>query len=308
MRRLHQDELEVSDDLVRDLVARQLPGLAGRRLTRLPAAGSSNVLYRLGADLLVRFPRQPGGSDTIDKEAGYLPLLAPALPVALPRIVAVGEPGLGYPERWSVFRWIAGQRPAVPVSGPAADRLARDLAGTLSALHELPVPPAARLDPALNWYRAGPLRAIDADIRRYLADCRSIPDLPLDLAAGVRFWDAAMTLPDPSGRPRWIHTDLVAENLLLADGRLAAVLDFGGLALGHPSVDLIAGWELFGAADREVFRSAMAVDALDWARGRAWAFAIAVMTFPYYWHTMPTRCAHRLVMATAVLDDYAGNP
>src|SRR6185437_11262101 len=137
----------------------------------------------------------------------------------------------------------------------------------------------------------------------------TIPDLPLDLAAGERFWDAAMALPDPPGgsRPCWIHTDLVAENILLSDDRLAAVLDFGALALGHPSVDLIAAWELFDADNREVFRSALGVDAVDWARGRAWAFAIAVMTFPYYWQTMPTRCAHRLVMATAVLDDYASN-
>ena len=119
-----------------------------------------------------------------------------------------------------------------------------------------------------------------------------------------------MTLPDPpiGSEPRWIHTDLVAENLLLADGRLAAVLDFGALALGHPSVDLIAAWELFDTGDRAIFRSALGVEAIDWARGRAWAFAIAVSTFSYYWHTMPARCAHRLVMAAAVLDDYARNP
>jgi aminoglycoside phosphotransferase (APT) family kinase protein len=230
------------------------------------------------------------------------------LPVPLPNIVAVGEPELGYPECWSVVRWISGRHPAVPVQ--PGSRLAAELTETLTALHGLPVSSQARADPALSWYRGGPLRAIDADIRRCLADCRSIPGLPFDLATADRFWDAAMTLPDPpSGSPpRWLHADLLAENLLVRDGRLAAVLDFGALTLGHPSVDLIAGWELFGNDDRAVFRSALDVDAVDWARGRAWAFAIAVMTFPYYWHTMPGRCAHRLVMATAVLDDYARNP
>src|SRR6185503_9694593 len=190
------------------------------------------------------------------KEAKYLGLLAPALPVSLPMIVAVGEPDLGYPERWSVVRWIEGRPPTVPVQpGPAATRLAHDLGRTLAALHSFPVPPAVADDPALSWYRAGPLDAIDADIRQCLTDCRTIPDLPLDLAAGERFWDAAMALPDPPGgsRPCWIHTDLVAENILLSDDRLAAVLDFGALALGHPSVDLIAAWELFDAGTREVF-------------------------------------------------------
>lgn len=104
---------------------------------------------------------------------------------------------------------------------------------------------------------------------------------------------SAFLLPDPptNTRPRWIHTDLLAENNLIRHGRLAAVLDFGALAIGHPSVDQIGAWELLGARDRDVFRSTLNVDGGDWVWGRAWAFAIAVMTFPYYWHTMPTRCA-----------------
>ncbi len=83
---------------------------------------------------------------------------------------------------------------------------------------------------------------------------------------------------------------------------------FGGLALGDPSVDQIAAWEMLSVDDRAVFRSRLDIDDAEWARGRAWAFAIAVMTFPYYWHTLPQRCAHRLGMVRAVLDDHAANP
>ncbi len=298
----------MTNDLVRALVDRQLPQWATRTIRRLPTSGSSNVLFRLGDDLLVRLPRQPGGSITIDKETQYLPLIASSVSVPLPTVIAVGEPDLGYSERWSVVRWIDGRQPAVPVpAGPDGARLAEDLARVVAELHAVPVPQAARVDPALTWYRAGPVRAIDADIRQDLVACRAIPGLGLDLDACDRYWDTAINLPDPpaDAPPQWIHTDLVAENLLVRDGRLAAVLDFGALAVGHPSVDLIAAWELLGGRDRDVFRSTLDVDDVDWARGRAWAFAIAVMTFPYYWHTMPTRCAHRLVMATSVLDDFA---
>jgi aminoglycoside phosphotransferase (APT) family kinase protein len=105
---LHGDEIEIDLPLVRALVDRALPDLAGHPLRRLETSGSSNVLYRLGDDLLVRLPRQPGGSETITKEARWLPYVAPALPVAVPTIVAVGEPDLGYPERWSVVRWLDG--------------------------------------------------------------------------------------------------------------------------------------------------------------------------------------------------------
>jgi aminoglycoside phosphotransferase (APT) family kinase protein len=75
--------------------------------------GSSNALFRLGDELLVRLPRPPGGSATIEKDARWLPQLRPLLPVSAPEIVAVGEPDLGCPERWSIVRWITSQVPPV---------------------------------------------------------------------------------------------------------------------------------------------------------------------------------------------------
>jgi aminoglycoside phosphotransferase (APT) family kinase protein len=131
--------------------------------------------------------------------------------------------------------------------------------------------------------------------------------LGLDLDACAALWTEAMALPsaDDSAPPRWHHGDLVAENLLVRDGRLAAVLDFGGLSLGDPTVDLVVAWEVLDPEARGTFREEVGVDDGDWLRGRAWALAIAVMTFPYYWATMPGRCADRLALARAVLADHA---
>ncbi len=103
--------------------------------------------------------------------------------------------------------------------------------------------------------------------------------------------------------PRWYHGDLLAENLLVRDGRLAALLDFGGLSVGDPTIDLVVAWELLDTSSRDVFRQAVGVDDDTWQRGRAWALALALMTFPYYWRTMPDRCASRLAMARSVLAD-----
>lgn len=116
-----------------------------------------------------------------------------------------------------------------------------------------------------------------------------------------------MTLrgPDDGVALRWVHGDLLAENLLLSESRLTAVLDFGGLCVGDPTVDLVVGWEVLDPSGRELFRSTLDVDEVTWLRGRAWALAIAVVTFPYYWHTMPKRRAARLAMAHAVVDDAA---
>ncbi len=305
---LHEDEIEIDLPLVRGLVDRALPDLAGHPLRRLASSGSSNVLYRLCDDLLVRLPRQPGGSETITKEARWLPYVAPALPVAVPTIVAVVEPDLGYPERWSVVRWLDGELGGAP-AGPAtaAVGLARDLADVVSALGELAVPSDALADRALRWYRGEPPVAMDAAMRRYLVECRRLQALDLDLDACLRVWEAAVVRAGTVEvvAPRWLHGDLVAENLLLHEGGLAAVLDFGGLSVGDPTVDLVVGWDVLDPAAREVFRSALGVDDVTWERGRAWALAIAVMTFSYYWHTMPDRCAARLTMARAVLADAA---
>ncbi len=106
---------------------------------------------------------------------------------------------------------------------------------------------------------------------------------------------------DVTTPPAWLHGDLLAENLLVRDRRLAAVLDFGGLATGDPTVDLIVAWELLDREGRHAFRAALDIDDATWARSRGWALLIAMITFPYYWDTMPARCSGRHTLASTVL-------
>ena len=168
--RLHDDELEVDETLVRRLLGTLSVAYDDLPLRRFEASGSTNALFRLGDDLLVRVPRQPGGTTTIDKERRWLPYVAQQLPVAVPEIVAVGEPGFGYPERWSVVRFIAGDLPDVPRPGePPRHGLATDLAEVVGSLDHLAVPPDAASDPALEWYRGRPLAAMDDDLHGFLA-------------------------------------------------------------------------------------------------------------------------------------------
>jgi aminoglycoside phosphotransferase (APT) family kinase protein len=306
---LHHDELRIDPPLVRRLVDRAHPEFEAFPLRRLESSGSSNALFRLGDDLLVRLPRQPGGSSTIDKEATWLPVIAPHLPVAVPEILAVGEPGFGYPERWSLVRWLDGSVPSVPEVGvpsePPRIELARDLAEVVAAFGAIDVPPDAQADPALQWYRGDPLATRDAPTRNAIAACRAISGLTLDLDEVSRVWQDAMRLPDAgfASSPRWYHGDLFSENLLVRDGRLTAILDFGGLGIGDPTIDLIVAWEVLDDAARQVFREAIRVDESSWRRARAWALSIALIAFPYYWRTMPNRCASKLAVAKMVLAD-----
>jgi aminoglycoside phosphotransferase (APT) family kinase protein len=305
---LHVDEIPIDAALVRALVARAMPQHAHLPVHRLPASGSSNALFRLGNDLLVRLPRQPGGSTAISKETRWLPLVAQHLPIAAPEVLAEFPPACGYPEHWSVIRWLDGEHPAVvDPSTPAEPHrhdLAIDLAGALKALWHTPIPPEARTDPALYCYRGEPLSTMDDRTRRNIDRCRALVDFELDLDAAERLWTEAMRLPCAVDRtpPRWYHADIAAENLLIRDGRLTALLDFGSLALGDPAVDLIAAWEILDPPARETFRTHLAVDDDTWLRGRAWALSIALMIW-YYWTTMPARRASRIAVGRNILTD-----
>jgi len=305
---LHDDEIPVDTELVRALVSRAIPQYAGLPVWRLDASGSSNALFRLGNDLLVRLPRQPGGSVTISKEARWLPVLEPWLPVGVPEVVAVFEPGCDYPERWSVVRWIDGQHPEVVTPETPADPrrgdLAAELAAVVNALRRAHVPGDAVNDPDLHWYRGEPLATMDAVTRQNIVHCRALHDFGFDLDAAGRLWDEAMRLPGVTGRPapRWYHGDLAAENLLVRDGHLAAVLDFGALSVGDPAVDLAVAWEILDPPAREIFRSKLGVDDATWLRGRAWALSITLMIW-YYWATMPQRRSSRIAVGRNVLAD-----
>ncbi len=307
-RALHSDEIPIDSALVRDLVRRAMPAFADMPVRRLASSGSTNALFRLGDELLVRLPRQPGGSETISKEATWLPVLGPLLPVSVPEVVAVFEPDRDYPERWSVVRWIDGAHPEVvdpdAAVDPRREDLAKNLAGVVEALGRAEVPAGAVTNPHLRSYRGEPLATMDRATRENIERCRSLDDFDLDLDAAEQIWADAMRLPGATerGTPRWYHGDLAAENLLVRDGALAAVLDFGGLSVGDPTVDLVVAWEVLDPPARELFRRHLGVDDATWLRGRAWALCIALMIW-YYWTTMPERRASRMAVGRNVLAD-----
>jgi aminoglycoside phosphotransferase (APT) family kinase protein len=113
----------------------------------------------------------------------------------------------------------------------------------------------------------------------------------------------ARQLPAHAGPPVWHHGDLHPLNLLTDQGRLSAVIDWGSLGTGDPSMDLMAGWALFDAPARAAFRRALAPDPAAWARGRALAFSKAVAAIPYYRTSNPRfRDAMKATLARVLAD------
>jgi aminoglycoside phosphotransferase (APT) family kinase protein len=123
----------------------------------------------------------------------------------------------------------------------------------------------------------------DASTRAAIATLHGI----LDTSALTAAWNAALQTPAWHGSPVWIHGDLQALNLLVQQGQLSAVIDFGGLGMGDPACDLMVAWNLLSAQTRDIFRAALSVDDATWPRGRGWALSCGLIALPYYQSTNP---------------------
>lgn len=275
--KMHAGEAETDEKLVKTLLRDQFPQWAQLPVRRLTSGGTVNAIYRVGAALTVRLPLLGGGAETLADEARWLPRLAPLLPVPIPEVVALGEPAEGYPYPWAVHRWREGE---VLGEGDGGADLARDLAGFVTALRHV------GLDGGPVSYRGGPLGTVDDEMRSSVEELGRT-DEPFDTDSILAVWEDVLSAPDWSGAPCWIHSDLMPSNLLGADGRLTAVLDFGAVGVGDPAVDLIPAWNLLAPSVRPVFRDGVGVDEATWARGRGWALSMAVIQLPYYRNSNP---------------------
>lgn len=251
-------EVEVDARLVRGLLRAQHPDLAERPLA-LAAAGWDNVTFRLGDDLAVRLPRREVAADLLRHEQQWLGRLAAHLPLPIPVPVRTGGPGDGFPWPWSVVPWLAG---ATADLAPPAEGAAEVLGRFLRALHR-PAPPRAPRNPA----RGVPLRAREPTLRARLVALDGV----VDDTAVLDAWQRATRLP-PAAETTWIHGDLHPRNLLVADGRLQAVIDWGDVGAGDPATDLMVAWALFGSRARAALLDAYGATGPSLVgRARGWA-------------------------------------
>ena len=256
--------MSVDTELVRRLVADQFPQWADLPVRVVANGGWDNWTFHLGSDMSVRLPSAAEYALAVEKEHRWLPELAPRLPLPISTPLAKGEPGTGYPFSWSIYTWLEGEpASASRIADPV--QFAIDLAGFLAALQGVDTaggPPPGKH----NWFRGGTLRTYDETAHNALTALKGHVDV--DLAREV--WAAALDA-HWDGVSNWFHGDVAAGNLLLIDGRLAAVIDFGTCGVGDPSCDLAVAWTLLTANGRHAFRERLSVGEAAWARGRGWA-------------------------------------
>jgi len=249
--RIHDDERDIDDALVRRLVDEQFPEWRDLPLVRA-GDGTVNAIYRLGDELSVRVLRR-GRDDGV--EDGILRTLESRLPIEIPRFVARGD-------GFVVHTWLDGELPSHALP-------ADDVAGLLLALRAIdddgPEPAGGR---------GRPLAERDSAVRDALER--------VDAPGARELWEQSLRAPEWEGERVWLHCDLDARNVLVRDGRLTGVLDWGGAGVGDPAVDVMAAWKLVARDERDRFRELVDADDATWLRARGWAVSQALIALGYY--------------------------
>jgi aminoglycoside phosphotransferase (APT) family kinase protein len=274
--KMHAEEIATDVALVRRLLAGQFPHWADLAIDPVVSYGTDHDIYRLGDHLAARLPRIGWATKQAATEAEWLPKLAPHLPLAVPVQLAMGHAAEGYPFEWSVYEWLPGKNANGTIDD--LDQAAVDLAAFVNALRHVdttgahPRPPGAR---------GAALAELDEQVRESIAQLGD----RIDGDETLRSWKESLNASAWDGEEVWVHGDLLPGNLLVVDGRLSAVIDFGGLNVGDPACDLQPAWNVFAGGSRMRYRAELQVDDASWLRGRGWALYQAVSALPYYWHT-----------------------
>ena len=294
--KMHANEVDTGEPLVRRLLASQFPQWANLPLKAVRSAGTDNAIYRLGEAMSVRLPRIDWATAQIDKENTWLPHLAPHLPLSVPRLLAMGKPAEGYPYNWAIYGWIEGENKTIEQLGDPY-QAAVDMARFITALQKVDATDSPLA--AEHNLRGMSLKARDKSTRQAIKSMEGM----INIDAALAVWQDALQAPEWNRDPVWFHGDLLIGNVLFEKGRLSAVIDFGGLGAGDPACDLMIAWSLFSKKSREVFRDALHIDDATWARGRGQALSQAAIFIPYYLETNPVGVKYARRMIDEILSE-----
>ncbi len=226
-------EIAIDVALVQRLLAEQHADLRHLPI-QLVDAGWDNAMFRLGDQLAVRLPRRQVAVALLEHEQTWLPQLAPYLPIAVPTPCRRGQPSAVYPWPWSIVPWLTGR--TADQAAPAADQAIR-LAAFLQALHR-PAPAQAPHNPVRGVPLSQRAPMVEERLNR-LATQTDLITPPI-----WQIWQEALQAPIDVAAT-WLHGDLHARNVLVEDGAIVGIIDWGDLTAGDRATDLAAIWMLF---------------------------------------------------------------
>jgi aminoglycoside phosphotransferase (APT) family kinase protein len=257
---------DINIELVRKVIAEQFPEYMDLPITAVEKQGHDNRTYRLGDNMLIRMPTDESYALKVPIEQNILPQLAPQLTVTIPVPIKMGVPSHSYPYPFSIYKWIPGTNlSSITLNDNHLEKLAIDLAKFLKELQGInningPMPGQH------NWWRGAHISFYNEGAREQIGKLSKL----IDTSKAIDLWEQACRTVW-NNPPVWIHGDFAADNILIKDNSLSAVIDFGGMGLGDPACDFVIAWTFFRGRPRENFIKEISLDQDTWLRAKAWA-------------------------------------
>jgi len=289
--------IDINVNLVQNLIKEQFPELSNLEIKQVKNDGHDNRTFHLGENMSVRLPSRDWYVPQVEKEHKWLPFLSKhlSLPISIP--LAQGKPNKDYPYPWSIYKWLEGET-VNNENIVDQNEFAKDLGGFLVEFQSIDTNggPIAGIH---NFYRGGDLAVYDEQSINAIENnieifnehlLKEIWGLSLDSK-----WDS---------EPVWLHGDIAPGNILVNDGKLCAVIDFGVLGVGDPSCDAAMAWTFFNSSSREVFKQALKMDEETWSRARGWALWKALITYDGNKNYNKIMAEESLRIINIIIDDY----
>lgn len=269
--------MNITVELVKELINEQYPEFSNLEIKMVENSGHDNRTFHLGDKMSVRLPSGPNYASQIEKELTWLPKFKKQISLPIPSPVAKGEPNDSYPFNWAINNWIEGETLRGNNITDFND-LAVKLANFLKELHAID----ASLGPVAgkhNFYRGGDVSTYHDEYIDLVENLYEF--LGIEKSLLLEIWDLALK-SKWTKTPVWVHGDLVATNMLVHNGRLEAVIDFGILGVGDPACDLSMYWTFFNEESRKVFKDYLDLDKNTWDRARGWVIWKQLFDIKYY--------------------------
>ena len=262
----------INVSLVEKLIQEQFPEWAHLEVKPVKLSGHDNRTFHLGDQMSVRLPSDAAYAPQVEKENKWLPILSKELSLPISAPIAKGNPSEEYPWSWSINKWVEGET-VTKENVHDLNEFATDLGSFLVALQSIDASNGP-IAGAHNFYRGGLISVYDQEARVAIENNKDV----FDEALLKHFWNLALR-STWERKPVWVHGDIAPGTLLVKDGKLSAVIDFGILGVGDPACDAAMAWTFFDKNSRNIFKEILRMDEETWNRARGWALWKALITY-----------------------------
>jgi len=264
--------ISITKQLAKNMLEEQFPQFKDLEITDIKIGGWDNKVFRLGDDKLIKMPIAKKYEIQIDTTFHWLPKLANHLPFKIPQPLGRGKPSPAYPFKWAIYNWIEGDT-VFESKNIDGEKFADDLVTFIKDLHKINIDNAPA--PSIhNFYRGGDLRIYDTEIIASISALKG----KIDYRKAMQIWEKSIA-SQYHDSPLWIHGDLSLGNILLEEGQIKAIIDFGMIAAGDPACDLAVAYNIFTADVREEFIIKMDMKKDVWDRAKGWALWKSLISF-----------------------------